>query len=97
MIACSVARHNLCARCGAASHSHDQHDRIFGGKKVYVVCLLIWVVSFLTILPEALEVCYVVGSYQYCKIFLNSYRKVALLVGLILLLDVTLFAKILDA
>jgi len=52
MIACCVARHNLCSTCGGASLTHDLHDKIFGGKRVYGVCLLIWVISFLTILPE---------------------------------------------
>eukprot|EP00092_Neocalanus_flemingeri_P022810 GFUD01024734.1.p1 GENE.GFUD01024734.1~~GFUD01024734.1.p1 ORF type:complete len:384 (-),score=51.37 GFUD01024734.1:73-1191(-) len=54
MISCCVARHNLCRQCGGASLSHDDHDKIFGGKRVYLVCLAIWVVSFLTILPEVM-------------------------------------------
>ena len=56
MIACCVAKHNLCGTCGGASLSHDKHDKIFGGKKVYLVCLLIWVVSFLTIMPDVMGV-----------------------------------------
>ena len=56
MIACCVARHNMCRQCGEASLSHDDHDKIFGGKRVYFVCLGIWVVSFLTILPDGMGV-----------------------------------------
>eukprot|EP00092_Neocalanus_flemingeri_P067783 GFUD01082776.1.p1 GENE.GFUD01082776.1~~GFUD01082776.1.p1 ORF type:complete len:360 (-),score=57.67 GFUD01082776.1:168-1190(-) len=56
MISCCVARHNLCRQCGGASLSHDDHDRIFGGKRVYLVCLAIWVLSFLNILPDVMGV-----------------------------------------
>eukprot|EP00092_Neocalanus_flemingeri_P039517 GFUD01043031.1.p1 GENE.GFUD01043031.1~~GFUD01043031.1.p1 ORF type:complete len:411 (+),score=72.90 GFUD01043031.1:145-1377(+) len=54
MISCCVARQNLCRQCAGASLTHDDHDKIFGGKRVYLVCLAIWVVSFLTILPEVM-------------------------------------------
>jgi hypothetical protein len=56
MIACCVAKHNLCSTCGGASLSHDEHDKIFGGKKVYLVCILIWAASFFTILPDVMGV-----------------------------------------
>merc|ERR1712179_50662 len=51
MIACSVARHNLCKICGG-SLSHYSHDKIFGGKRVYLVCLAIWIVSLAIIMPD---------------------------------------------
>lgn len=51
MIACSVARHNLCREC-CGSLSHDTHDKIFGGRRVYLVCLAIWMVSLAIILPD---------------------------------------------
>jgi len=51
MIACCVARHNLCRECGG-SLSHDSHDKIFGGWRVYLVCLAIWIVSLAIIIPD---------------------------------------------
>jgi len=55
LISCSVARHNLCSTCQGASLSHDGHDNIFGGKKVYLTCVYIWIISALTMLPEFME------------------------------------------
>ena len=73
MIACCVAKHNLCGTCGGASLSHDKHDKIFGGKKVYLVCLLIWVVSFLTILPDVMGVG-IDNILSICKIFVSRLQ-----------------------
>ena len=56
MISCCVARHNLCSTCKGASLSHDDHDRLFGGKRVYLVCLFVWVVSMFMILPDIIGV-----------------------------------------
>jgi len=52
MISCCVARHNICATCRGVSLNHDSHDKLFGGKKVYLVCLYIWMASILTVLPD---------------------------------------------
>ena len=30
---------------------HDVHDPIFGGKKIYLVCIGVWTISFVNILP----------------------------------------------
>jgi hypothetical protein len=86
MIACCVAKHNLCSTCGGASLSHDKHDKIFGGKKVYLVCLLIWVVSFLTILPDVMGVGKCI-TFSTCKIFVN--RLQVPMVGLVHHMGVT--------
>merc|ERR1712224_181109 len=44
MIACCVARQNMCRKCVGVGNSlrHDQHDALFGGRKIYFICLLIW-------------------------------------------------------
>jgi len=60
MISCCVARHNVCNTCTGVSLAHDTHDKLFGGKRVYLVCGYIWVVSILTILPDVMGV---PGSY----------------------------------
>jgi len=52
MISCCVARHNICATCRGVSLNHDSHDKLFGGKKVYLVCVYIWMASILTVLPD---------------------------------------------
>ena len=57
MISCCVARHNVCNTCTGVSLAHDTHDKLFGGKRVYLVCGYIWVVSILTILPDVMGVC----------------------------------------
>ena len=89
MIACCVAKHNLCSTCGGASLSHDKHDKIFGGKKVYLVCLLIWVVSFLTLLPDIMGVSLPISFYyDYHSII----RLQVPMVGLTLHLDVKILA-----
>ena len=89
MIACCVAKHNLCGTCGGASLSHDEHDKIFGGKKVYLVCLLIWVVSFLTLLPDIMGVGLPISFYyKYHSIF----RLQVPMVGLTHHLDVKILA-----
>jgi hypothetical protein len=93
MIACCVAKHNLCGTCGGASLSHDKHDKIFGGKKVYLVCILIWVVSFLTILPDVMGVRYPYFQYDYQ----GKYRLMVPSVCLIHHLDVTLPVRKKDA
>merc|ERR1712013_677804 len=52
MISCCVARHNICTTCSGVSLAHDDHDQMFGGRRVYLVCAYIWLVTFLTILPD---------------------------------------------
>jgi len=52
MISCCVARHNICATCRGVSLIHDSHDKLFGGKRVYLVCVYIWMASILTVLPD---------------------------------------------
>ena len=49
--------------CGGASLPHDKHAQYFCGKKVYLVCILIWVVSSLSIIPDVMEV----GNSIYLK------------------------------
>jgi len=56
MISCCVARHNICATCRGVSLNHDSHDKLFGGKKVYLVCVYIWMASILTVLPDSIGV-----------------------------------------
>ena len=56
MISCCVARHNLCRVCSGVSLAHDDHDKIFGGWRVYLVCGYIWVVTILTILSDIIKV-----------------------------------------
>jgi len=56
VIACCVARQNLCRRCEENRSSHDEHDLIFGGKRVYLVCIGIWVTSFVVLLHPILGI-----------------------------------------
>lgn len=51
-IACCVARQNLCGKCVGRILSHDEHDPVFGGKKVYIACLATWLSAFLALLPD---------------------------------------------
>ena len=55
MISCCVARHNICNTCSGVSLSHDTHDKIFGGRKVYLVCAYIWLVTILTLIPDIIR------------------------------------------
>jgi len=55
MISCCVARHNLCRVCSGVSLAHDDHDKIFGGWRVYLVCGYIWLVTILTILSDIIK------------------------------------------
>jgi len=55
MISCCVARHNICSTCSGVSLSHDTHDKIFGGRKVYLVCAYIWLVTILTLIPDIIR------------------------------------------
>eukprot|EP00092_Neocalanus_flemingeri_P006912 GFUD01007461.1.p1 GENE.GFUD01007461.1~~GFUD01007461.1.p1 ORF type:complete len:311 (-),score=29.27 GFUD01007461.1:236-1168(-) len=52
VIACCVARQSLCRKCAGNSLKHDEHDPIFGGKKIYLACLGIWLTSFAALLPD---------------------------------------------
>jgi len=38
------------------SLSHDEHDPVFGGKKVYIACLATWLSAFLALLPDIIGV-----------------------------------------
>ena len=49
--------------CGGASLPHNNHAQHFGSEKVYLVCILIWVVSSLSIIPDVMEV----GNSIYLK------------------------------
>lgn len=47
---------DICFRqCAGNGLRHDDHDPIFGGKRVYIVCVAIWVVALLARLPDILE------------------------------------------
>merc|ERR1719450_919159 len=52
LIACCVARHNVSISCERPPLSHDYHDNLFGGKKVYLACIYTWIISFFTMLPD---------------------------------------------
>lgn len=52
VISCCVARQTLCRECCGNNFQHDDHDRIFGGRKIYLVCLSTWLVSAAILLPD---------------------------------------------
>jgi len=52
VISCCVARQTLCKLCDGSIVNHDKHDKIFGGRRIYLVCIGTWVVSLLVLLPD---------------------------------------------
>ena len=75
MISCCVARHNVCSTChGSPSLSHDYHDNIFGGRKVFAVCIFTWVVSVITMLPDFMGV----SCHFFLKLCLKWCKKYVL-------------------
>jgi len=53
VISCCVARQTLCRECsGNNNFQHDHHDRIFGGRRIYLVCLATWLVSAGILFPD---------------------------------------------
>ena len=53
VISCCVARQTLCRQCEQSPMTHDDHDKIFGGRRIYLVCLGTWLVSALLQLPNS--------------------------------------------
>ena len=48
---------NICFRkCNGTITDHDSHDILFGGRKVYLACLGLWVVSLMVLLPDIMGV-----------------------------------------
>ena len=66
--------------------SHDSHDKIFGGKRVYLLCLAIWVVSLATILPDVTGV----SLESFIPLHILNSRPLVFIPGLPLLMVVTL-------
>ena len=61
--------------CSGSPLTHDQHDAIFGGKRVYLVCLAAWIVSTLVLWPDISGVGI---SYPQCIVellFTFSYSR----------------------
>jgi hypothetical protein len=55
---------------------HDEHDILFGGKKIYIACAASWIIAFLTLLPDILGVMKQIlafFSYIYFKQKTGSY------------------------
>ena len=46
----------LFSQCDGIITDHDSHDTMFGGRKVYVACLGLWIVSFMALLPDIMGV-----------------------------------------
>ena len=59
--------------------NHDSHDPLFGGRRIYVVCLAIWLVAFLVLLPDIRGV----GKFLHNLPFLQGdfFRKLEHLAG----------------
>ena len=62
------------SQCNGSSIHHDQHDAIFGGRRIYLICLGTWVVSFLTLMPDIMGVIVIIINPR-------AKRVVAMLVG----------------
>ena len=43
-------------KCTGNSLKHDEHDPIFGGKKIYLACIGIWLTAFVALLPDIIGV-----------------------------------------
>ena len=72
IIACCVARQTFCRfvscngnrkhvrvyfrKCKGNSFKHDEHDILFGGKKIYLACAASWIIAFFTLLPDIVGV-----------------------------------------
>ena len=39
-------------QCQGNRQLHDEHDPIFGGKRIYCVCFFIWLIPFLVRIPD---------------------------------------------
>ena len=49
--------HCTCRECsGNNNFQHDHHDRIFGGRRIYLVCLATWLVSAGILFPDIIGV-----------------------------------------
>ena len=44
------------SQCDGTTMNHDQHDVIFGGRRIYLICLGTWFISILTLLPDIMGV-----------------------------------------
>ena len=42
--------------CSGNNFEHDEHDRLFGGRKIYLVCLSTWLVSAGVLFPDIIGV-----------------------------------------
>ena len=85
---------DICFRqCAGNGLRHDDHDPIFGGKRVYIVCVAIWVVALLARLPDILEA----GSSYFVEKLFQIFRKQESLAGLVMLLFVMLPIPIISA
>ena len=55
--------HYISRECSGNNFQHDDHDRIFGGRKIYLVCLATWLVSAGILLPDIIGVSQHIISY----------------------------------
>jgi hypothetical protein len=82
VISVCVYSHKTCRTCHDTGTitAHQHHDRIFGGRRIFGVCLLIWVFAFLYI---ALDIFNVIPSmFYYLTCFtVNDCRWQEALVG----------------
>ena len=77
------------SRC-EGSLNHDSHDLVFGGKRIYLVCFFIWLVSFATILPDVVGVSFFLFFFIFK--LMSNLRKLDITPGLDLCMAVTPFA-----
>ena len=47
---------NIFSKCNGNGLRHYDHDRIFGGKRVYLACIGIWLTAFVALLPDVIGV-----------------------------------------
>jgi len=69
LVACCVARHNMFRETSGATFTQDTQDKIFGGTRVFIVCLAIWFLSAFSVLPDFI----VIREYNNCAWWLQLY------------------------
>ena len=43
---------NIFSKCNGNGLRHYDHDPFFGGKKIYLACIGIWLTAFVALLPD---------------------------------------------